>query len=190
MSDQKKTKDQFDPENLRISQDFAEMAGVKKEIVRVPVRKPNRQEFCRVNPDEKMRVVTAVLELHEEREPYLVSRSLWSEIPGEISPRALYTAINRYGDVFLWPVKLPGEDGRTNPWHESMHKAVSMAEKQWVRIAANMMLGAYDVYTASGDIGEPEWPDRNLAQLLEIAFKERFIDSPDHAALKRLRGEI
>jgi hypothetical protein len=34
------------------------------------------------------------------------------QLPGECSPVSLYTAINRQGVVFLWPVKLPAPDGK------------------------------------------------------------------------------
>ena len=68
---------------LRLSQDFANKVGVKKAIITVPVRKPGRQDFVRVHPDPAMRLETAVLELKDDRETYLVDPDLWSELPGE-----------------------------------------------------------------------------------------------------------
>jgi len=68
--------DPFDPSRLRLSQDFAATVGVKQALITVPVRKPNKQEFIRVHPDEAYRLETAVLELKEEREIYLVDPSL------------------------------------------------------------------------------------------------------------------
>ena len=59
----------------------------------------------------------------------------------------------------------------------------------WVRVAANMSLGAYEVYEASGSIPDPEWPDVTFRVLLEIAFKGRFIQSLDHPVIHRLQGE-
>src|SRR5262245_5601646 len=93
----------FDPASLRLSQDFAASLGVKKALLTVPVRKPDKAWFVRVHPSEDYRLQTAVLELKEERETYLVARPLWSELAGEatLSPRALYTAVNRQGVVFL-----------------------------------------------------------------------------------------
>ena len=44
--------DLIDPSLLRLEQNFAELAGVKKRLVTVPVRKPHRQEFIRVHPSE------------------------------------------------------------------------------------------------------------------------------------------
>ena len=182
--------DPFDPENLRLSQDFASRVGVKKRLLTIPVRKPDRQSFFRVHPDEAYRIETVVLELKEEHETYLVSPELWSEVPGEVVPKVLFTTITRQGTVLLWPIRLPGEDGRHDDWNRSALEAAQLAQGKWIRIAANMNLGAYDVFEATGDIPEPAWPDMEFKELLKIAFKSNFIESPDHPVLRRLRGEV
>jgi hypothetical protein len=55
-----------------------------------------------------------------------------------------------------------------------------------------MSIGAYEVYTAeSGSIPEPTWDDLpTMQEMLEIAFRDKFIDTYDHPVLKKLRGEI
>ncbi len=181
--------DQFDLERLRLSQDFAGEIGVKKAVITVPVRRPNRQWFVRVHPDASWRLETAVLELNDERETYLVEPDLWPELLGEIVPKVLFAAINRQGIVFLWPVRLPGADGRHDHWNRSALEAAQLAMNSWVRVAANMSLGAYDVYQASADLPEPEWPEIGFKRLLEVAFRDRFIQEPDHPVIRRLRGE-
>ena len=180
--------EKFDPARLRLSQDFTAQVGVKKELLTVPVRKPNRQDFVRVHPDEAYRLSTAVLELKEDRETYLVDPSLLSELPGEVVPMTLFTAINRQDVLFLWPVRLPGESGRINEWHRSAAEAAGRARDQWIRVAANMSLGAYEVFVATGDLPGPVWPDKEFEELLKIAFQDRFIDSMDHPVVQRLRG--
>ena len=175
---------------LRLAQNFSEQVGVKKALLMIPVRKPNRQEFVRVHPDEDMSLQTAVLQLKEERETYLVDPGLWSELPGEIIPMVLFTTINRQGVLTLWPIRLPGEDGRHNQWHSSALEAANMAKSQWLRLSANMSLGGYDVFIATGDFPEPEWPDITFKKIMETAFKEHFIQDIYHPVLRRLRGEI
>ena len=187
-----KLTDPFEPANLRLSQDFASTIGVKKLITNVPCRKPNRQEFVRVRIGEEWRLDTMVFEDTVDRETYLVVPQLACEIAEEVRPVCLRYAITRQNNIFLWPCKLPGIDGRTNPWNESALQAAQHAEKHWVRIVANMAAGMYDVFEASADIPDPAWPDEdipNLTRLLELAFKEKYIQSADHPMLKRLRGE-
>jgi hypothetical protein len=180
----------FDPENLRISQNFGVLAGVKKPLITVPVRKPNRQDFIRVHPDESYRLETAVLELKEERETYLVSPGLWSELPGEIVPKVLFTTINRQGVLTLWPIRLPGEDGRHDEWSRSALETAHLAMSRWIRVVPNMSLGAYEVYEAVANLPEPEWPDVSFQELLRIAFRDHYFDRLDHPVARRLRGEV
>jgi hypothetical protein len=53
-------------------------------------------------------------------------------------------------------VPLPGADGRQNNWHTSATTAAETAMKKWIRIKANMALGAYDPFEAQVKIPEPE----------------------------------
>ena len=178
----------FDPSHLRLSQNFAGSTGVKKHYTTIPVRKPGRQDFIRTNPDPAYRLETAVLELKEERETYLVDPSLWNELPGELIPKLLITYINRQKVLCLWPIRLPGPDGRIDEWNSSALEASEMAQNKWVRLSANMSLGAYEIFSATGDIPEPEWPELTFEEILKIAFKGRYIDNLDHPVVQRLLG--
>jgi hypothetical protein len=180
----------FDPSSLRLSQNFSESIGVKKLITSIPVRKPNKQDFIRVHPDSAFRLETAILEFKEEREYYLVAPELWPELSNELTRKVLFVAINRQKVVFLWAIRLPAEDGRHDNWNATALDAAFMAQKKWIRISANMDLGAYEVFESSGVLLEPEWPDIDFAKILEIAFKGRYIENLDHPALRRLRGEV
>ena len=183
--------DPFDPARLRLSQDFALGLGVKKALLTVPVRKPSKEWWFQTHPDEAYRVQTCVVDLKEDREVYLVDPSLWPELAGEstFGPRALFTAMTRQNVLFLWPIRLPGPDGKLDAWNASAVEAASRASGRWVRMASNMHLGAYDVYETQATWPAPQWPTESLSDLLRVAFKGRFIDTFDHPVLKRLRGE-
>lgn len=178
----------LDPSKLALPQDFAATLGVEKMITTVPVRKPNRQEFVRVHPGDDYLLQTMILELKDDRESYLVAPELWQELTGEAVPKVLYTGITRQNVVFLWPVRLPGEDGRVDSWSQSAMEAAGMAMENWVRVAANMSLGAYDIYKATAELPPPTWPKLDFASLLSIAFKGRYINNLEHPVLRRLRG--
>ena len=61
---------------------------------------------------------------------------------------------------------------------------------KWVRVSANMSLGAYEICEATGSLSAPQWPALPFSEILRIAFKDRLhIDSIDHPMLKKLRGE-
>lgn len=175
---------------LRLSQDYIEMSPVKKIITSIPVRKPNKHDYVRVHPDAAYQFATVVLELKEERETYLVEPALWEELRLEVTSKVLYTTINRQGVLALWAIGLPREDGRSNEWNNTAHDAAIRAKQRWLRLIANMSLGAYEVYEAKGNIPEPEWPDLTFEEIINIAFKDRLINSLEHPVVRRLRGEI
>ena len=173
---------------LALSQDFAETAGTKKLLLTVPVRKPNPQDFVRVHPDPQYRTIVAFIELRDDRESYLVMPEIAQQLPGECVSVLCHTAISRQGVAHLWPVRLPASDGRPNEWHRSAMEAAERAMSRWVRVKANMSLGAYEVFEAASSIPDPIWPEHSFHQLLEIAFRDRVVKSLDHPVIKRLRG--
>ncbi|MBA4067780.1 MAG: hypothetical protein C0501_29600 [Isosphaera sp.] len=184
--------DPFDPGRFRVSQDLMTAAGVKKLLVTLPVQKPSKEWFVRCCPDPAYHITTCVVELKEDAETYLVDPDLWPVLVGEstFSTRMLIPTQDRQGTLFLWPLRLPGGDGRQDEWGRSALEAAAHAQRNWVRVSANMSLGAYEVFAASAHLPDAEWDLPPLGQLLRVAFKDRFyIDGPDHPVLRRLRGE-
>jgi hypothetical protein len=181
--------DPFDNlDNLRLTQDFVETVGVKKLLTTIPVRRPNPQDFIRVHADPAYREAFPAIELKDERELYVVNRNMQAELSTECVSATLFTTINRQGVVSLWPVRLPGPDGKTKEWWRSAREAAELAMAKWVRIKANMSLGAYEIFSAASVIQDPTWPELPFNELLRIAFRDRIISSPDHPVVKRLRG--
>jgi len=121
-----------------------------------------------------------------------VARPLWVALAAEptLRPKLLVTAISRQGVLFLWDLNLPQPDGRPNAWTQTALEAVQLAATHWVRVTANMSLGAYEGVKAAGDLGEPAWPNLSFSELLKTAFKDRFITDINHPVLRRLRGEV
>jgi hypothetical protein len=178
--------DPFSPENLRLSQAFTETVKVEKQLATVPVRKPSPQDFVRVHPEYRENV--PVLELKDDREIYVVTQNMVPELADEIMAVTLFLATNRQGVVFLWPVRLPSQDGKDLDWWRSAREAAAMAVDNWVRVKANMSLGGYDIFRAESIEAEPKWPELDLWELIRIAFKHNLIDRPDHPAIARHRG--
>ncbi|MBX9653620.1 hypothetical protein K2Y11_08390 [bacterium] len=184
--------DPFNLDSLRLSQDFEAMVGGEKVLTTVHVRKPGKEQWIRVHPDDKFRIDVLTLELKEESEIYLVSADLMYLLGTEstLRPMTLYATITRNGDVFLWPIACPGVDGKDNEWHRSAREAAHIGMKRWIRVTANRSLGAYETSITKATLPDPTWPTQTLQDLVRIAFRKRFIDTVDHPVLRRLRGEI
>jgi hypothetical protein len=179
-----------DLDSLRINPDTLSGAKAKELLLHVPVRRPSRTEFVRVNPDPGMTLATGVFIDREERgECYLVHPSLWDALEGEYKSMLLVFAITRHNVPILWPIGQPDDRGRSNAWHEVARTAAERAKSQWIRLIPDMRLGSYRVYPAEGDIPEPVWPTCDFRELMKIAFKGRVIDTIDHPIIRdKLRG--
>jgi hypothetical protein len=179
--------DPWDVNALRLDQSFLEgTAGVKKLLTTVPVRKPGVHDFNRVRPDPDYRANLAVIRLRDERdEIYLLTPDVARALPGEFGMATVFTAINRQGVLFLWPVMLPQPDGRPNEWNRSAAEAAEMAMTKWVRVKANLSLGAYEIYEAQSLIADPVWPEHPFRDLLRIGFRDKLVQSLDHPLVQQ-----
>jgi hypothetical protein len=180
--------DPFDLESLCLSQDFIETAGVKKLLRVIPVRKPGTQDFVRVHSDPAYRRNILCIDIKDDREEYLVRPEIAPELVGETVMKTIFTAITRQGTVFMWPCRIPPPDAKDLVWWSSMREAATEATKTWIRVRANMNLGAYEMAAAEGKIPDPVWPRETFQELLRIAYRDKMIDRVDHPVIRRLRG--
>ena len=186
--------DPFDPSELaklRLSQDFSELSQVKPVLTNIACRKPHKQEFVRVRAGEEFRFTTGCFVDKDSRETYLVTQDVRDHLVGDVTPTLLVVCVSRNSPIpFLWPLTLPGVDGRPNRWHESGIEAAKIAETQWTKVVADMSAGCYVPNVARGNLPEPDWSEiPSISELLRLSFKDRLIAKPDHPVLRRLRGE-
>ncbi len=175
----------FDLDSIRLTQHFGGQIGVKKLLTTVPLRKPNRTQFFRTHPDYRMDVM--LLRHDETNELYVVMPKLLDLVLQLAEPYRLILVVDPLGTAFIWPLKIPDERSPNN-WHKSALDADTKAQRMWIRIKADMSLGAYQVYEAAGELPEPEWPPESWKKHIEVAFKGKIIDSPDHVVIQKIHG--
>jgi len=181
--------DPFDIASLRLNPSFIETAGVKKLLTTVPVKRPSPQDFVRVHPAPEYRENFAMVDLKDDREEYLVLPTILPELTSEVVYKTVFTAVNRQGVVSLWPIRLPAPDDRKTEWPRSAREAAELAMTRWVRMKANMSLGAYEITVAESVMADPVWPELSFPELVRIGFRGRIITRLDHPVIKRLRGQ-
>lgn len=160
-----------------------------ERLSRVPVQKPTRKDFIRVRNESERMCPALGYEDKDDRAFYLIAPELVHLFGGDAAPVTLVEAINRQNVTFIWPLKVSTEGG-SGTWQDSALMAADLAKTKWVRLAADMSLGAYRIFEAQGELSEPTWLDKPFQELLEIAFKDRFVDHEDHPVLKRLQGRV
>ena len=178
----------IDFENLRVDEN-TEIVAETELNVEIRVQKPPKQKHFMTHPDPDMRIDTYILDYQPEGQSYLVAPKLWPYLQDELNFVKLVTCVDLDGEVFIWPIKMPGPDGRRNPWNASALAAADAATKQWVRLVPNQNRGKYIVKQAKDDLKIPEWPEESLQSLFEQAFGEFQITDLEHPVVKKLRGQ-
>jgi hypothetical protein len=179
----------FNPAALRLNPRFGATLFVRPVLTRVPVRKPTKQEWFRVHPDAAYRMDMGLITIDEDGSTYAVTEALQPELSDLMVPMTIYTAVTRAGTVLLWPVRLPGEDGRNHDAWTSAHDAAEWSTKEWSRIQWSPPDSSYKLTVAKGITDDPLWPELTFYELLGIAFRGKIIDKPDHLVIRKLRGE-
>lgn len=184
--------DPFDPMSLRATGD----SGIRfeKPLHTVPLRRPPKQQYFRVCPDEGFSDDWwGIADEQDKGEIYIVAPACCELVANQVHLYRLFTCITTDGTIYIWPVKLPGDGDNTKSraWSESALEIAEEAKQLWVgQVIGNMHLGAYDRIIAHGDLGEPKWPGKTFEQLLGIAFKDRVITTADHPMIRKLNGEL
>jgi hypothetical protein len=179
--------DPFDPASFRVKTNFAEGVPTKRLITSIPVERPHKQDFIRTHPEHQLDV--ALLELKRDREIFIVRPECQEALSNECFTATLFLYVNTLMTPRFWPVRLPGRDGKHNPYHASALEIAQRAIHEWTRVQANQDLGAYEATIALAKLPEPTWPEQSMGELLRLAFRDRIIDALDHPVLLKLRGE-
>lgn len=179
----------FDPARYRMTS--SDQVDITTMLTNVPVRRPKRTEFFRVHPGAEYSMDVALLTFEDglDKESYLVAPDVRPLVEGEYHLTRLHAAITKQNVVFLLKIKLTENKSGGAMMHTALEGA-EMAKNLWVKMPWNAAAGNWDVLIAKGDLGEPDWPSKSMAELMGIAFRDRIIDSPDHPVVRDLGGEI
>jgi hypothetical protein len=178
--------DPYDFKSIRLNGGAGEGVRIRKPLTTVPARRPGRKVW-RTHPDPTHQIEVALLDAEDTGEEYLLSGAEVIEaLAGLYTPVVLHTAYDSRRVRFLAKRKIPREDGLSAEWALSAARGFERAKEVWIRLKANIPLGAYEIHEAEGKIEDPEWPKESLGDLLRVAFRNRIITSVDHPLVAKL----
>ena len=127
-----------------------------------------------------------------ETESYLVTPEVQHLVSEELKQVRLYTAITKRGTVFLWPIKLPGDNNdRIRRISDTAIQCAEQAKTLWVKVCWDRDLGGYGMQRAKGDLGDPQWPEQVDARSDRVGRSRNYlVDRPDHPVIREFAGEI
>lgn len=131
------TETKFDLSELKLKVGVGEGLPERKEVLSIPVRKPSKQTYIRVNPDPTWQIETYVLELKDDDELYLVDSSLWEALRNEITPKIILSCMTRQDSFFFWSIRLPNAENWVDNWSRTALDCARIAQTQWVRIQSD-----------------------------------------------------
>jgi len=176
-------------ERVRLDQDYLDDSDVQQILSTVVIRKPNKDEFFRVHSDPNRNFFAGTLKLNTEREIYVCDPDVIPSIKEDVIAKSFVQCINTASVTFLWPLKLPSNDGRAlDQWSRSALNAASLAKDKWIKMRSDFSAGGYFAFQAKGDLPDPEWPEETFEEILEIAFRDCYIDNVDHHIIRKLKG--
>jgi hypothetical protein len=181
--------DSVNLDDLRMPQDFQESGDTKPIWTSIPIRKPKWPHFVRVHPNSNF-CFTNACTIHDkdENEFCLISNRMLSELCDRARLTNLFLTINQSGMPFVWPVILPGPDGRWNSWHRSAAEVAELAKEKWIQLEPKRDLGGYLPREPRGKLPEPIWPDLTPEEVFKVAFKGFIIRDAEHPFYKRIFG--
>src|SRR3954454_686119 len=106
-----------------IESDHTAVVGETEIVSGLAVRKPHKQEWFRVHPDNSYSISTRIIEEKETKEVYWITPDLWSKFVGQSKSVLLTVCVTEQKSLFVWAITNPDPRGRSSSWVESAHRA-------------------------------------------------------------------
>jgi hypothetical protein len=161
--------------------------------------RPGKGQFFRVNPDPDYQIPSLLYLAKDDngmdRDIYFVDWNFADEVLATeyatfFQPVNLYLAIERHKTKpYIHYVKRPHEGEKDNEWWESARYIVEVASADWIQPYTPLGGRGYDYHPRQVEIPDPDWPETPFGEILQIAFRGRFIDSWEHEIMKDLQGK-
>jgi hypothetical protein len=177
-------------DNLRLPDDYTNTIGGIKLPIKPSFAKLNKYRFSRVHPDKEYQVPVLIVEDKDGGETFIATYNVAGYLGKAAIPKMLRLAVDNSAVPRIIAQPIPDLSGRPNLWISTMIEAIQIAEKEWVRIESDMNAQQYTIIKAANNLGEPQWPDQTMPELIQAVFLNNVISSPDHPYIKQLEGRV
>jgi hypothetical protein len=148
--------------------------------------KPNDQTYVRCRPgDDRKANVWCVKDKNSMGKIYVVHKRMLPQLGPHCKRFVLREAITSNKISIVWPAPL-NSGNRENPSGDAHRRVQDQSEHEWVRLWWDEERNTFQGNRPLVDLGDPEWPDKSFAMLIEEALKGNIIDSEDHPVYRRI----
>lgn len=177
-------------DQLKLPDNYSNTIGGIKLPTKPSFGKLNKHRFSRVHPGSEYQLTVLIVEDKDAGETYIATPAMAGHLGKNATPRNIRLAVDNYLVPKLVAEPLVDLSGRPNLWNATMILAIKKAETEWVRIESDMAAQQYSIILAANDLGEPQWPNLSMGELIEEVFTNKIISDPSHPYIRQLEGRI
>ena len=177
-------------DQLRLPDNYTNTIGGVKLPTKPSFGKLNKHRFSSGHPDPSYQVPVLMVEDKDSGETYIAMHAVAGYLGKAAMPKLLRLAVDNAGVPKIIAQPIPDLSGRPNLWNVTCTQAIQLAEVEWVRIESDMNAQQYTIIKAANNLGDPQWPDQAMPELIQAVFLNNVISSPDHPFIKQLEGRV
>ncbi len=177
-------------DELRLPDNYTKVVSGIKLPLKPSFGKLNRHRFSRVHPHADYKIPVLLVEDKELGEAYIASYNVASYLGTAATPKILRLAVDNAGVPKIVAQPIQDVSGRLNLWTQTAIQAISLAEREWIRVEADMSAQQYTIIQAANDLGEPRWPNEPMDVLVKEVFQGNVINTPEHPFIRQREGRF
>ncbi len=134
--------------------------ATKEVFLSLPVMKPRKGVWFRTHPEPDFeRQVYTVEDPSDNSKLYIVHPNVAHSVyPHLLQNRRLVAAMTRQGQPFVWPLRLPNEDGQSYDAWDTARAAARIAHEKWLTMWWVREALRYVTKMAIDELESPQWP--------------------------------
>ncbi len=175
--------------DAELTQDYGSLTPSMSTLTGgIKIRKCRRDEFVHGHADDPAWQPYRAAVIKVGIGDYFVLHSkLVPQYCAETDPMYLFPMINRSGDIFLWPIRMPDECGELHEWNAKALEAQAKSQTSWIRIMVNRDRTNYHCEFPESPLSEPVWPRDipDMKTLMRIVLRKVLITTDDHPVLRK-----
>lgn len=147
----------------------------------IDCRPPAPDDWFRVRAGGERVAATGAVRAPDTGDLYIVTAEFWQRLGDRIEWICPRLCINQTGQVFIWPIEVPGPNGDARSWLAAAPLVADLAEQAWIRLEIDREHEQYRIATEGGrELPAPVWPAGDFLDLLYDAFRGRIVATADH----------
>jgi hypothetical protein len=175
---------------LRLPDNYTTHIGGETLPLKPVFGKFSKHRFARVHPGKDFMFPCLVVENKELGETYIVTPNMQAYLGSHAVPKVLRLSVDTTGLPKVIAQPIIDKSGRPNTWQTSLIHGIKVAEENWARFEANMGAAQYNITISKDDLGDPQWPDQTMDEIVQEVFSNNIISDENHPYIRQIQGRI